>query len=258
MFETILVERRDGIATVTLNRPAALNAINRTMYRELEAAFRALAADPATRVVVLTGAGERAFAAGADISEFAALQTEEDVLAYEEQVEAMLSALEQLGKPVIARIRGVATGGGCSLAAACDLRIASDDARIGIPIARTLGNCLPLGTLARLVDLIGPGHTKALLFTGRLLSAAEALAIGYLTDVSPVAALDARVAELAHQLASHAPRTLWATKEGIRRLAAARRPVDGRDLLLACYLSADFREGVGAFLEKRPPVWTGR
>lgn len=249
----------DGaVATVILNRPAARNAMNRAMYRALQSTFEALNGRDDLRVVIITGAGDKAFAAGADIAEFADLRSEEDVLAYEQQVERMLDALERLAKPVIAKIRGVATGGGWSLAAACDLRLAAEDAQFGIPIARTLGNCLPMGNLARLVDLVGPHHAKKLLFTGRLISAQEALTIGFLTEVVPPEALDDRVEALARDLAGHAPRTLRATKEGIRRLAAARRAVDGRDLLLSCYLSEDFREGVRAFLEKRRPVWTGR
>jgi enoyl-CoA hydratase/carnithine racemase len=253
-----VLEVAGPVATVTLNRPAARNAMNREMYHALHALFEALNERDDVRVVVITGAGEKAFAAGADIAEFAALRSEADVLAYEQQVEGMLGALERLAKPTIAKIRGYATGGGCSLAAACDLRIASADAHIGIPIARTLGNCLPMGNLARLVDLVGPGHAKALLFTGRLLSADEALRAGFLTEVTAPEELDRRVDALAQQLAGHAPRTLRATKEGILRLAAARREVDGRDLLLSCYLSDDFREGVSAFLEKRTPQWTGR
>jgi enoyl-CoA hydratase len=253
-----VLEVAGPVATVTLNRPAARNAMNREMYHALHALFEALNERDDVRVVVINGAGEKAFAAGADIAEFAALRSEADVLAYEQQVEGMLGALERLAKPTIAKIRGYATGGGCSLAAACDLRIASADAHIGIPIARTLGNCLPMGNLARLVDLVGPGHAKALLFTGRLLSADEALRAGFLTEVTAPEELDRRVDALAQQLAGHAPRTLRATKEGILRLAAARREVDGRDLLLSCYLSDDFREGVSAFLEKRTPQWTGR
>lgn len=258
MNDEVHVDVVASVATITLNRPAARNAMNRRMYRTLQDSFENLDQDDRVRVVVLTGAGDKAFAAGADIGEFAAFQSEDDVLAYEQQVEGMLGALERLSKPVIAKIRGFATGGGCSLAATCDLRIASDDAQIGIPIARTLGNCLPIGNLSRLVDLIGPGWAKTLLFTGKLLSAHEALAAGYLTETTTGSALDGHVQALADLLAGQAPRTLRATKEGIRRLAAARRTVDGRDLLLSCYLSEDFREGVSAFLEKRRPVWTGR
>ncbi|GIW08415.1 MAG: enoyl-CoA hydratase [Dehalococcoidia bacterium] len=258
LTDEVLLSVDGSIATVTLNRPAARNAMNRAMYHALQATFETLNQREDIRVVIVTGAGDKAFAAGADIAEFAALRTETDVLAYEQQVEGMLGALERLAKPVIAKIRGFATGGGCSLAAACDLRVASDDAQIGIPIARTLGNCLPMGNLARLVDLVGPGHAKALLFTGRLLSAHEALAAGFLTEVTRPADLDGRVDVLARQLTEHAPRTLRATKEGILRLAASRRGIDGRDLLLSCYLSEDFQEGVRAFLEKRRPVWTGR
>ncbi len=180
-------------------------------------------------------------------------------------MDRVMEALERLRVPTIAAIAGACTGGGAAIAASCDLRIATQDARFGFPIARTLGNCLSMATLKRLANLIGPARVKDMLFTARLVPAQEALAFGLVTEmVEDAAALGQRAQELATLVASHAPLTLRATKEGLRRLGQqganpqddAARP--GDDLILMCYLSADFREGMEAFLTKRPPLWTGR
>jgi enoyl-CoA hydratase/carnithine racemase len=157
-------------------------------------------------------------------------------------------------------VQGVATGGGCAIALACDLRVCSPDARFGVPVARTLGNCLSAANYARLLDLLGPARARELMFTGRLIEASEALALGLVNRVVDASAVDAAVLELAATIARNAPLTLRATKEMLRRLQAARRipQVDADDLIAMCYLSDDFKEGVAAFLAKRPPVFKGR
>ena len=161
-------------------------------------------------------------------------------------------------KPVIAQIEGFAVGGGLGIAAGADLRVATPDARFGAPIARTLGNCLSMRAYARYLDLFGPSRLKELIFTARLLSADEALAAGFVHEIVAAERIAARVRELAETVASHAPITLWVTKEAIRRIQESRALPDGDDLVATTYGSADFREGVRAFVDKRPPRWTGK
>jgi enoyl-CoA hydratase/carnithine racemase len=158
----------------------------------------------------------------------------------------------------VAQVEGFAVGGGFRIATACDLRIATPDARFGAPIARTLGNCLSMAAYASFVDVFGPSRLKELIFTARLLGAEEAHAAGYVHEIVAADQIEARVIALAHQLAEHAPITLWVTKESIRRLAASRALPADEDLIATTYMSADFREGVRAFLEKRKARWTGR
>ncbi|MCJ2131357.1 enoyl-CoA hydratase/isomerase family protein [Methylobacterium sp. E-045] len=250
-----------GIARIVLNRPQARNALTFAMYQGLIDLCDRIEADERIKVVVITGAGEKAFAAGTDIAQFRGFSSAEDALGYERFMDKVLGALERLRVPVIAAVAGACTGGGAAIAASCDLRIATRDARFGFPIARTLGNCLSMSNLRRLSGLIGPARVKDMIFTARLFGAEEALSAGLVGEVvEDAAALAARATELATQLAGHAPLTLRATKEGLRRLAAeeeaTERPDD--DLILMCYTSADFREGMEAFLAKRPPNWTGR
>jgi enoyl-CoA hydratase/carnithine racemase len=161
-------------------------------------------------------------------------------------------------KPVIALIQGYAVGGGFGIAAGADLRIATPDAKFGAPIARTLGNCLSMNAYARYLDLLGPSRLKELIFTARLLSAEEALTAGFVHEIVAADAIEARVQALAQTIASHAPITLWVTKEAVRRIQESRVLPNGEDLVAATYGSDDFREGVRAFLDKRPPNWTGR
>jgi len=161
--------------------------------------------------------------------------------------------------PTIAAIAGACTGGGAAIAACCDLRIAARNVRIGFPIARTLGNCLSSASLARLTALVGPARVKDLIFTARLVEADEALRVGLVGElVDDLPALERRAEELATLVAGHAPLTLRSTKEGLRRLQQRLSREEAEDLILMCYMSGDFREGMDAFLAKRPPQWKGR
>lgn len=254
MTDELLYETKDRIGFITFNRPQARNALTFAMYEELGR----IAADPAgVRALVITGAGEKAFAAGTDINQFRAFTGPEDAIAYESRLDRVLGALERCPVPTIAAIAGACTGGGAGIAAACDLRIAASSARFGFPIARTLGNCLSMANLARLAALIGPARVTEVVFTARLLGAEEARAVGLVSEVLPdAAALAERAMALAQTVANHAPLTLRATKEALRRLRDNLPPDE--DLIRLCYTSADFREGMEAFLNKRPPVWQGR
>jgi enoyl-CoA hydratase/carnithine racemase len=254
----LLTDIRDGIARATFNRPQARNALTFAMYEGLAAFCQRVDGDPAVRAMVIAGAGGKAFAAGTDISQFRAFSTGEDALAYESRIDRVLSILEACRVPTIAAIDGACTGGGAAIAACCDLRIGTRSTKFGFPIARTLGNCLSMASLARLSALIGPARVKDVIFTSRLVAADEALAIGLLGEVvEDGAALDTRSVELAGTIAGMAPLTLRATKEAMLRLRN-RVSTDGdEDLILLCYTSNDFREGMDAFLGKRPPAWTG-
>ena len=256
--EHVLVERDGPIVTLTFNRPEARNAMTWDMYQRLYDVCEEVDADDAVRVLVLKGAGGKAFVAGTDISQFSTFQSGEDGLRYEREGDHRTGRLGRVRKPVIAQIQGYAVGGGLGIAAGADLRIATPDARFGAPIARTLGNCLSMQNYARYLDLFGPSRLKELIFTARLMPADEALAAGFVHEVVAPEAIAARVRELAETLASHAPITLWVTKEAVRRLQAARPLPDGDDLIATTYGSADFREGVRAFVEKRPPRWSGK
>ena len=258
MSEDLLYEIRGGIARVTFNRPQARNALTFDMYERLAEICGEIGNDRAVRALLLTGAGDKAFAAGTDISQFRAFKTPEDALAYEARIDRVVGAIEECRVPTIAAIAGACTGGGAGIAAACDLRIAASNAKFGFPIARTLGNCLSMGNYARLSALIGMARAKEIIFTARLVEAAEALSIGLLNEVvaEPTALLP-RAEELAALVASHAPLTLQATKEALRRLRPKIPPGEGDDLVLMCYMSRDFREGMDAFLNKRAPQWRG-
>lgn len=257
MSGEVRLERRGEVAWVTFDRPGARNAMTFAMYERLGEVCAEVDADASVRSLVLTGAGE-AFVAGTDISQFTGFTTERHALEYEERMDGVLGALERVRVPTIAAIRGPAVGGGAAIAAACDIRLGSPSARFGVPIARTLGNCLSTRNILRLAALIGAARVKELLFTARLLDASEMRSIGLLAEVTESEdALPPRALELARTLASHAPLTLRATKEQLRRIRERMRPEDSADLVLLCYMSADFREGVRAFVEKRKPVWRG-
>ena len=258
LSDDLLYEIRDGIARVTFNRPQSRNALTFDMYEGLASVCGKVNADRSVKALLITGAGDKAFAAGTDISQFRAFKTPEDALAYEARIDRVVGSVEECRVPVIAAIAGACTGGGAGIAAACDLRIAAANARFGFPIARTLGNCLSMGNLSRLASLIGIARAKEIIFTARLVEAAEALGLGLVSEVLPDhAALMARADALAKLLAGHAPLTLQATKEALRRLRPKLPASEGEDLILMCYMSRDFREGMDAFLDKRPPQWKG-
>ena len=259
MTEDVALElRAGGVLWLTFQRPKARNAMTFEMYDALERTAMRANDDAAVTALVVTGASG-AFVAGTDIAQFADFKTAEQAYGYEERMDRVLGALEGVRKPTIAAIAGATTGGGLAIAAACDLRIATTGATFGMPIARTLGNCLSLGNLVRIASLIGVARTKELIFTARIISADEAQDFGLVSEiVADEAALRARVEELASAMSTHAPLTLWATKEGLRRIRERLLPEEGRDLVALCYTSEDFREGVRAFIEKRRPVWKGK
>lgn len=253
----VRLEIADRIAVVTLDRPEFRNALTLAMYDRLAEIARAIVPGGEIAALIVTGGGDRAFAAGTDISAFRDFSTEEQALGYEAHMDEVLGAIERCPVPTIAAIAGACTGGGAAIAACCDLRIATSDMRFGFPIARTLGNCLSIANLARLSALIGFGRTKEILFTARLIEAEEARAIGLVSTLyDDHAALMAGARELAALVAGHAPLTLRATKEAMRRMRADPAAADG-DLVTLCYTSADFAEGREAFLAKRRPQWKG-
>ena len=256
----MILEAEGRVARLTFNRPQARNAMTFDMYDAIVTACDIVEADDDLRVLVLTGAGGRAFASGTDIRQFQSFETADHVLAYEARISRTLDRLEGLKRPTIAMIVGDAVGGGMGLAMCCDLRYCTPESRFGVPTARTLGNALSINNYARMVDLIGPTRAKELMFTAKLYTAAEAAGVGFVNEVVAGDAIEARVTELATSIAGNAPLTIRASKEAIRRLLVQRR-LDGpanTDIMLMAYLSEDFKEGVSAFLEKRPAQWKGR
>src|SRR5712692_7890265 len=249
--------RNGAVATVVFDRPAARNAMTWRMYEQMGEACARIRAEEGLRVAVFRGAGGKAFIAGTDIAQFQAFRSGEDGIAYEEKMEAILAGVEALPVPTLAVIEGFAIGGGLAIAAACDLRIATPGSRFGVPIARTLGNCLSIANYARLVAALGASRAKRMLLLAENLSAEEALAGGFLSEIVTAPEIDRRVGELTDRLAHHAPITMRVSKEAIRRIVHAGLPT-GDDLMRACYDSEDFRIGVEAFVEKREPQWTGK
>jgi enoyl-CoA hydratase len=249
--------REGPVVTVTFDRPAARNAMTWRMYEQLGEACARIHREEGARVAVFRGAGGKAFIAGTDIAQFQAFRSGDDGIAYEEKMEGYIGAVETVPVPTLAVIEGFAIGGGLAIAAACDLRIATPGSRFGVPIARTLGNCLSMANYARLVAALGAPRAKRMLLLAENIPADEALAGGFLSEIVEPTDLDRRIAELTSRLAQHAPLTMRVSKEAIRRLLHAGLP-DGDDLVRMCYGSDDFRTGIKAFLEKREPQWTGK
>jgi enoyl-CoA hydratase/carnithine racemase len=252
----LLYERRGPAALITFNRPQARNAMTFAMYEALVERCEEIDADDGVRVVVLRGAGGRAFVSGTDIRQFLDFESGQSGIDYERDIDRYVGRLERVRKPTVAVIEGYATGSGLALSAASDLRICTPEAKFGMPIARTLGNCLSMRGYARLVALLGEARTKDIVFNARMVDAQEARAAGLVGAIVEPADIDAHVDELVERLASHAPITLRVTKEAIRRIREATVP-DGDDLVAEAYGSEDFRRGAAAFLEKRPYEWTG-
>jgi enoyl-CoA hydratase/carnithine racemase len=229
------------------------------MYERLAEICNKANEDRSIKAILITGGGDKAFAAGTDISQFRTFDKEEDALQYEERIDRVMTAIERCKVPTIAAIHGACTGGGASIAACCDLRVASRAMKYGFPVARTLGNCLSLASYNRLVYLVGPALVKDIVFRARLIEAQEALARGLISELyEDQATLMQRAEEIARLVASHAPLTLQATKEALLRLRPKIAHGEGNDLVLMCYMSQDFREGMDAFLNKRQPVWKAR
>lgn len=248
--------KKGPVASVLFDRMDARNAMTWEMYDQLRAACRMISEDAEVRVATFRGAGGQ-FAAGTDIAQFAEFSGAESGIAYERRMDATLEAIEHIPKPVIAVVEGNCVGGGLIIAAACDLRIATPGARFGVPIARTLGNCLSPGNVARLLAHFGPARTKRMLLFAELLSASEAVSCGFVARTFETEEIGNAAEELCARVAGQAPLTMSAAKEMIRRGANTNIP-DGDDLIRLVYGSADFKEGITSFMGKRSPVWRGK
>jgi enoyl-CoA hydratase len=253
----LLYERRGSAAVITFNRPQARNAMTFAMYEDLFARCEEVDADDGVRVVVLRGAGGRAFVSGTDIRQFLDFDSGRTGVEYEAEIDRYVGRVDGLRKPAIALVDGYAVGAGLAIASACDLRVCTPSAQFGLPIARTLGNCLSMAGYARLVAILGEARTKDIVFTARMVGAEEALAAGLAAEVVSADAIEEHIFDLAERIAAHAPITLRVTKEALRRIREANVP-EGADLVEEAYGSEDFRQGVAAFLDKRRHTWTGR
>ncbi|HJP77601.1 MAG TPA: enoyl-CoA hydratase [Pseudonocardiaceae bacterium] len=253
--DELLVNAVDGTLTVTFNRPQQRNAMTWAMYEGLVAACGQADADPDIRALVLRGAGGAAFVAGTDIAQFTAFRDGADGVEYERKTTEILNRLAEVTVPTIAAIDGFCVGAGLAIASACDLRISRPDARFGVPIARTVGNCLSAATIGLISGRLGESRTMELLLTARLATAEELAPTGFLAEITED--VDAALARLTTRLAGHAPLTMWATKTALRRLREAVEVAD-EDIVERVYGSADFRAGVAGFAEKRVPDWTGK
>lgn len=255
-MEELDVRIEPPLAWVIVNRPQARNALTLGVWRALASAMRTLESEDAVRVVVVRGAGNEAFIAGADITEFPAARADATMTAaYDRETAQALSGISELPKPVIAMVNGLCFGGGCSVALACDLRIAAEHARFAIPAAR-LGLAYPF--VDDLVRAVGPSAAADILLSARALNAQEALRIGLVSRVVPGDQLETAVREYAAQVADGAPLTLAAHKAAIRAATTGHDHARVASLVAACFDSADYREGVAAFIEKRRPRFQGR
>lgn len=252
----LLFRIENDIGIITFNRPESRNALTFDMYDQVRSLSLELVNSRDIKALVVHGAGDKAFAAGTDISGFRNFSSAEDALAYERQMDEVLDAFEKIPVPTIAAIFGACTGGGAAIASACDIRFSNDRLKYGFPIARTLGNCLSNQNLSRQIWLLGASKVKELMLTARLMEAPEALTAGLVSKISDDPLAEAL--KLADTLKGHAPLTMTATKEAMRRLRNESITSEDRDLIVQCYTSEDFHEGIEAFLAKRTPHWSGK
>lgn len=257
-YETILVEKRGNVAVLTINRPDKLNALGHKVHIEGVEALEELRKDSEIRVVVITGAGEKSFIAGADISEFAGQTSVTQRNSFQEKT--LFNSIDSFPKPIIAMVNGFCLGGGCEVALACDLRIAGEKARFGQPEIN-LGIIPGGGGTQRLTRLIGEGKSMELILTGDMIDAQTALNLGLVNHVYSAQELETKTMELANKIAEKSPIALQMAKEAVKLASKSnldeglRREVD---LFAICFSSQDKEEGVAAFLEKRKPVFTGK
>jgi enoyl-CoA hydratase/carnithine racemase len=253
----LLIDREGEVLTVTFNRPAQRNAMTWDMYEGLYDACEQADNDDDIRVMVLRSSSDKAFIAGTDISQFSEFTDGQDGVEYEEKISRIITRLEDVDVPTVAAVRGFCVGGGLTVAAVCDLRVATPSARFGVPIARTLGNCLSMNNYSLLVHHLGPAVALDVLLRARLLTGEEAAAAGFVAELCQDEELDRTVDGVVQTLLGHAPISMWAAKEAVRRLRRSQLP-DGDDIVARTFGSEDFRRAVKAFAAKEKVVWEGR
>jgi enoyl-CoA hydratase/carnithine racemase len=253
----VRLELRNRIAFITFDHVAARNAMTVEMYQSLKTICEDLAKNPSVRVAILRGAGGKSFVSGSDIAQFSSFTSGDDGIRYEEGIDRYLAPLATLPIPTIAVIDGMAVGGGLAIASCCDFRISTPDARFGVPIAKTLGNCLSAGNVAWLVAHLGVHVVKRMLLLAELVTAPELLKQGYLLATYPAESLEHEAHQLAERLMQLAPITQKSSKQALARIIGHNLP-DCSDLIRECYGSQDFKNGVTAFLDGKPPIWTGK
>ena len=260
MSEEIIYRRSGARVDVCFNRPQQHNAMTFSMYESLEKFCDQIDQDDSVRVLVFRGAGEKAFVAGTDISQFQAFNGGSDAIAYENRIDRVVGRVANLKCTTIAVLQGVCAGGGVPIALACDFRYSDQSLRLGVPIARTLGNCLSMNNVALLIDHVGVARAKEMLMLGKMINAQEAEAIGVVNGVFESNDLDLKTGQLVESILALAPLTQQAVKASIQRTQEMRRASSesGEDLIRMCYESEDFHGAVAAFLQKRKPVWRGR
>jgi enoyl-CoA hydratase len=261
MTDRLLAEKKDGIGWITFNNPARHNAVSFEMWQALPVVLADFVQDPAVRVIVLKGAGEKAFVAGADISQFKEKRSgEEAVQAYNAASDLASKTLQECTKPTIAMIRGYCIGGGTAIAVNCDMRIAAEDARFGVPAGK-LGLGYRFTGIKRLADVVGPAFTAEIFFTARQFNAQEALQMNLVNRVVPAAELEKYVTDYASTIAGNAPLTIAAVKRSLIEYLKdpAKRDIDAvQKMVETCFKSEDYKEGQTAFMEKRKPVFKGK
>lgn len=253
----VRLELRNGIAFISFDHVAARNAMTAGMYQSLKTICEDLTKGSAAHVAILRGAGGKSFVSGSDIAQFAGFQNGDDGIDYEEGIDRYLTPLAMLPIPTIAVIDDMAIGGGLAIASCCDFRISTPDARFGVPIAKTLGNCLSAANVAWLVAHLGVTIVKRMLLLAELVTAPELLKQGYLLATYPADDLDTEAKQLAERLMKLAPITQKSSKQTLARIIKNNLP-DCSDLIRECYGSADFKNGVAAFLNGKSPTWTGK